>query len=454
MLSWPRSLALRAVAALLAVHVLTIVLGLGLGMLEGRKTPYAGADVALELAVKDLAFDGRQWIFPPDGDFATLAAKNPSLWLIGRDEHHLVVVGAPPPAARRLVGLAGVEPSPDGADDGFGALLSDAVIEREQIGGRAILLASGGVDPATITSKDILRTYALAPAVALCLGFGGLGLIAVFLAIPLLSRAVRPIAQAAASIHPDDLASRLDENRAPLELLPLARAFNGALDRLQAELRRRKRLISNVAHELRTPLAVLSLRADTLSGPAGEREALRAAVGRIARLVEQMLDLERLSLPAGPRTAIELTQLARAVISELAPMALSTGYDLALDAPAAPVTVLAERQALERALTNLVSNAILHGGGRGLISVRVGQAWLEVSDEGQGIPTSLEPRLFEAFARGSGDSEGSGLGLHLTREIMRALGGEVCWRREGSRTVFRLEFPATLTLSAQPPTTF
>lgn len=441
MLRWPRSLALRAVAALLAVHLITIVLALGLGVLSGRTTAYAGADVALELAVKALTFDGDRWTIRSKGAFAELAAKNPTLWLVGRDEHHLVVVGSPPPAARRLVGLEGPNAPWHPTGDGFGALLSDAVIEREQIDGRAILLAAGGVDPATITSRDILRTYSLAPALALSVSFGVLGAIAVFLAVPLLSRAIRPVVQAAGAIHPDDIARRLDEDRAPLELLPLARAFNGALDRLQVELGRRRRLISNVAHELRTPLAVLSLRVDTLSSPAAEREELRDAVGRVTRLVEQMLDLERLSLPTGPAVAIDLAELARGVITSLAPMAISAGYDLALETSPADVFVMGERQALQRAVTNLVSNAILHGGGRGLIGVTVGETWLEVADEGPGIAKTLEPRLFEAFARGGGGTEGSGLGLHLTREIMRCLGGEVSWRREAGKTIFRLQFP-------------
>ena len=118
-----------------------------------------------------------------------------------------------------------------------------------------------------------------------------------------------------------------------------------------------------MAHELRTPLAVLSLRVDTLAGPAEERDGLRTEVERVSRLVEQMLDLERLSLPGGPRVVIDLTALAQEAVSSLAPMAVNAGYDLSLDAPEAPVTVSGERQAVERAVTNLLRNAIVHGGG-------------------------------------------------------------------------------------------
>lgn len=442
MLKWPRSLALRAVAALLAVHFLTIVVGLGIGVVEGRTTRLGGADLAHEFAIDELSFAGDRWVLPADGAFASLAARNPSLWLIGGDGDRSVVVGSPPPAAWRLFGVAGADASVDTAGAGLGAVLPDAAIERRDIDDRSILLAVGGVDPGTITSMDVLRTFALAPAVAVFVGLGFLGALALLLAIPLLSRAIRPIVDEATSIHPDDVGRRLNENRAPLELVPLARAFNGALDRLEVELGRRKRLISNVAHELRTPLAVLSLRVDTFAGPAEAREGLRTEVDRVTRLVEQMLDLERLSLPTGPRVAIDLTELAQAVISSLAPMAVNAGYDLSLDAPQAPVIVSGERQAVERAVTNLVRNAIVHGGGVGLISLVVDDGYLEVADQGPGVPEALEPRLFDAFARGAGETGGSGLGLHLTREIMRGLGGEVDWRREASRTIFRLRFPA------------
>ncbi|HYE46511.1 MAG TPA: HAMP domain-containing sensor histidine kinase [Caulobacter sp.] len=443
MLRWPRSLALRAVAALLAVHFLTITLSLGLGVLEGRTTRPGGADVALELAVNELRLVGDRPSLPPDGAFASLAGRNPSLWLIVQGEDRSLVVGSPPPVALRLFGIAGAGAPGNTAGDGLGVLLSDAVVEQDDIAGHPVLVAAGGVDPDTITSMDVLQTFHLAPAIAVFGGLGLLGAIALLVAIPLLSRAIRPIVEEATSIHPQDVGRRLDEDRAPIELLPLARAFNGALDRLEVELGRRKRLISNVAHELRTPLAVLSLRVDTLVCPDHEREGLRTAVDRVTRLVEQMLDLERLSLPSGPRVAVNLTELTQEVISSLAPLAVDAGYDLSLEAPEAPVIVSGERQAVERAVTNLVRNAILHGGGRGVISVVLGEGWLEVADEGPGVPPDLEPRLFDAFARGPGEALGSGLGLHLTREIMRGLGGEVQWRRDASRTIFRLRFPTS-----------
>jgi signal transduction histidine kinase len=152
-----------------------------------------------------------------------------------------------------------------------------------------------------------------------------------------------------------------------------------------------------------------------------------------------MLDLERLSLPTRPRISLNLTELAQDAVSSLAPMAINAGYELALEAPPAPVIVSGDHDAVMQALTNLIGNAVQHGGGRGLISVILADGQVEVIDEGPGVPESLQQRLFEAFARG-GEAGGSGLGLHLTREVMRSLGGEIDWRREEGRTIFRLQF--------------
>lgn len=441
MLRWPRSLALRAVAALLAVHGVTIVILLGISVSEGRTTSLGGSSLALEFAREELTFDRGRWELPSGGAFRSLAARNPSLWLVGLDGDRLIVVGAPPPAARRLFGM----PADPGTDtsSGFGALLAEAAIERRSVDGRPILLAAGGVDPDTVSSGDVLRSFSPAPIAAAILGLGALGAIALLLAVPLLSQAIRPVVDEAASIQADDFGRRLDEGQAPPELLPLAQAFNGALERLEVELGRRRRLISNVAHELRTPLAVLLLRVDTLSSSPDEREGLRTAVLRVSRLAEQMLDLERLSFPTAPQVRVSLTDVAKEVVSSLAPMAIRAGYELALEAPQALAAVSGSREAVVRALTNLVGNAIQHGGGGGVISVVLRDFEIDVVDEGPGIPEPLHQRLFEAFARGSGDADGSGLGLHLTREIMRGMGGDIDWRRDGARTIFRLRFPGS-----------
>jgi signal transduction histidine kinase len=267
-----------------------------------------------------------------------------------------------------------------------------------------------------------------------------LGFLAMLIALPLFTRAIRPTTAEAHALRPLELDRRLSESRAPRELLPLVRAFNATLDRLASELRRRKRFITDVAHELRTPLAVVSLRVEAL-GEGTAKEDLRRGIGRLTQLVAQMLDLERLSLASGQRSTVDLVSVARDVLADLAPMAIKAGYEVSLDAPQTPVSVPADEHAIARAITNLVGNAIAHGGGSGQIRVAVGaEGSIEVSDDGPGVPQALLPHLFEPFSRGSQSVEGCGLGLHLTREIMRSHGGEACLLPTQRGATFRLSF--------------
>jgi signal transduction histidine kinase len=106
------------------------------------------------------------------------------------------------------------------------------------------------------------------------------------------------------------------------------------------------------------------------------------------------------------------------------------------------VLVTGDAQAISRALTNLLSNSILHGGGAGQIAVAVGkEGIIDVIDEGPGVVTEVQPRLFEPFSRGNPSVEGCGLGLHLTREIMRAHQGDVRLVATERGAMFRLIFP-------------
>jgi signal transduction histidine kinase len=265
-------------------------------------------------------------------------------------------------------------------------------------------------------------------------------LVAMLIALPILSRALRPLAAEAASIRPQEPARRLDVDKAPRELLPLVRGFNAALDRLAGELGRRKRFIADAAHELRTPLAVVALRVEALADEQAKQE-LRRGIERLVHIVAQMLDVERLSLSGRERSLLDLSALSRDVVADLAPTAIRAGYDLSLEAPDAPVLVTGDSHGISRALTNLVGNAVAHGGGAGQIRVVVAACrTIDVTDEGPGVPTALQPRLFEPFSRGSQNAEGCGLGLHLTREIMRAHGGEVSLAPGGPGATFRLSF--------------
>jgi signal transduction histidine kinase len=318
--------------------------------------------------------------------------------------------------------------------------LANGVVERRHMGKDAVVLAAGGVDPATLAGEDTPAVSWGGPVLLIFTLVAVVGFAAMMIALPILSRALRPLAAEATAILPQEPAGRLDERKAPRELLPLVRGFNGALDRLASELGRRKRFIADAAHELRTPLAVVALRVEALEDQRAKQE-LRRGLQRLTHIVTQMLDVERLSFSGRERSRLDLVAITRDVVADLAPTAIKSGYDLSLEALDGPVTVVGDAHAISRAITNLVGNAITHGGGAGSIRVIVSAGrTVDVIDEGPGVPEALKSRLFEPFARGSQNAEGCGLGLHITREIMHAHAGQVCLVPRQRGSTFRLSF--------------
>ena len=440
------SLALRAGLIFMSIYTVIFVAVLTVAALANSAdhdvNRHQGARVAISAAAGDLFEGDGGFEYPRDGDFAQLAERNPSLWLIGRSEDRSFSFGPVPPTATRLF-----EQHRDVINSARFKVphsnppLRVAEIQRFEGPDGALLLAAGGVDPTTLGPRDALRGFGPEGVLAVLAVIALLGFLAMLIALPLFSRAIRPITAEAAALSPHESDRRLDEGKAPRELLPLVRAFNATLDRLANELARRRRFITDAAHELRTPLAVVSLRVEALEEE-GAKQDLRRGVGRLTHLVAHMLDLERLSLSDRQQRAVDLVAAARDVLADLAPMAMKAGHEVSLDAPETPVSVMGDEHAIARAMTNLIGNSVAHGGGSGLIRVVVGaEGTVDVSDEGPGIPPSLLPHLFEPFSRANPSAEGCGLGLHLTREIMRAHGGDVRLIPSERGTTFRLEFP-------------
>jgi signal transduction histidine kinase len=402
---------------------------------------HSGPSVALSFAAADLERAGAAPAFRAGGRFARLAARNPSLWLLGEVRGRRFSFGPVPVEAERLFrSHAGVLDRGRFRVPGIASPLADAAVQQRDTAIGPALIAAGGVAPHTLSLADSFIFFvgeALLPILLL----GAIGVGATLVALPLLTRGLKRVAASAGAIGPNFPDRRLEERRVPREVLPLVRAFNAALDRLSDELGRRKRFIADVAHELRTPLAVASLQVDSL--PDDERkQALQRVLTRTSHLMAQMLDVERLSAAGVPQVEIDLTALARDVVADLAPMAMAAGHELSLDAPEAPVLVKGDPHSLGRAISNLIGNALAHGGGRGIVQVIVTSGrTLDVADEGPGVPTALRPALFEPFCREPKDRDGCGLGLHLTREIMRAHGGDACLVESAKGARFRLEFP-------------
>jgi signal transduction histidine kinase len=271
--------------------------------------------------------------------------------------------------------------------------------------------------------------------------FAGLILGAALLAIRrALDGALRPVVEMTAQAEDwgaHDLDRRFGLGPARDELTGLAATLDGLLGRIAASRRHEQRFASEVAHELRTPLAGLRGRAElalAARGPGvGEEreEALQAVVAgaeRLGGIIDSLLAVARRELdPASG--SVELTALAREV------------GDVKVSGPVPPVE--GEPEIIRRALAPLVENARRHARSRVWLelSARDGRVRLAVRDDGPGLDPELGERAFDPGVRGGPDGEGAGLGLPLARRLARSCGGDVT-ADTGPGGCFVLELPA------------
>ena len=218
-------------------------------------------------------------------------------------------------------------------------------------------------------------------------------------------------------------------------------------------------LVATVAHEFRTPLTSLHmaihLLAEEAAGPLSERQAdlTRAArqdCERLQAIVDDILDLSRIQagrieLHTKP---VDARWLAAQAAAGVEVSARTSDVALSVEAPEEPLPVLADPERVDVVLTNLLGNAIRHTPAGGRIAVRVKRAGaaarFEVADTGSGIPRAYHERIFERFFQVPGGKRGGvGLGLYISREIVRAHGGDMGLESaEGDGSVFWFTLPA------------
>ncbi|MEK7687810.1 MAG: HAMP domain-containing sensor histidine kinase, partial [Pseudomonadota bacterium] len=211
------------------------------------------------------------------------------------------------------------------------------------------------------------------------------------------------------------------------EIVPLVHAVNQALERLEAGYRAQRDFTADMAHELRTPLAIMRARVDALDpGPA--QEALRTDIVGMARTVGQVLDIAELeSFVVGSDAKADLHAVCSDAVAFMAPLAVGLSKTIALTGAEGPVWVRGHADALFRAVRNLVENAIRHTPAGGQIEVEVmADGTVHVLDDGPGVPEADHEQVFRRFwRRDRAQADSRGLGLAIVARVAEAHGGTV-----------------------------
>ena len=243
--------------------------------------------------------------------------------------------------------------------------------------------------------------------------------------IAIFRRALLPLLQAsemAKRISPSAMDVRLSPQDIPKEILPLVQAVNQALDRLEVGFRVQREFTADAAHELRTPLAILRSRVDTLADR-GVSKALHQDIERMTRIVGQLLDIAELeTYSIDPQETADLRAICAEVAEFAVPLALSQGKSIALSGTEASLPVNGNPEMLSRAIRNLVENAINYSPPGSTVEIVVEDSGMvRVLDEGPGIADDERELIFQRFWRRDRRRAGSaGLGLSIVQRIAEA----------------------------------
>jgi signal transduction histidine kinase len=438
----PRSLRARSIlAALLAIVVAIGIVGVGVDVLVGRHLHRS-----LDRSLRQRAVE-----------VAQLSATAPALITspgsldapVGGTQLLTQVLDRRGRIVARSLALGGrVLPVRAGAREVIGsgrARYLDAVLGTDRLRVYVAPLAfsggaaAGGAVVVAASTHDLRATLGSLHLFVLVAGLVAAAVAAIALAL-LMRTALAPLTRltgAAAEIErTGDARRRLPQPESGDEVGRLAATLNAMLAALENGRERERRFLADASHELRTPLTALAGNVAYLARHGATLELvaeLEHDTDRLTRLADDLLTLSREEVSTPPMELVRLDELARA--------RPAAGVVVGGEA----VSVRGDRDALERALANLVENARRHGRGRITVETRThdGLALLTVADEGPGLRSEEAALAFGRFWRGRAGGAGSGLGLAIVKATAERHGGRAY--ADGSR--FTIELPAVRDLS-------
>ncbi len=325
-------------------------------------------------------------------------------------------------------------PIPAGIGDGLHTLSWDGedyrvVIRSAKDGSRVVVAQEAGMRN-EIARSSALRTIApmllLAPLLVLVVAIMVRKLLA-----PLTQLSQEVNARSEQALHP------VEAERVPDELRPFLFAINGLLAKVKQSMDTQRRFLADAAHELRSPLAALSLQTERLAQAQMSAEAqgrlvtVREGIERGRHLLEQLLSLARAQAdsPAPLSTSVSVDRLTRKVIEDFICQAEAKAIDLGMT-DVDEVIVATDEMALMTIIKNLIDNAIRYSPSGSQVDVGVRRRGervdITVIDHGPGIALNERERVFDAFYRilGTGQT-GSGLGLCIVRELAARIGADI-----------------------------
>ena len=410
----------------LALAFITVALA-AVALLAGLTAAFAAADVSA------LASQQRSELANAIAFAAGAAWEGNHTWS-SADLSPVLDLGAKTGAAVQIRDQAGrvVDSSPAFATVNGPQSSPAIVVSGQRVGTAAVRFTGSGLSAA----DEVLKT-ALLRAIA---GAAGLAaLLALLTGLAVARRITRPVARLIAvtrAMAAGDHGARAGEIRAAGELRELAAAFDQMASALDRQEQIRRNLVADVAHELRTPIAILQAGHEALlDGVAeptpAELGSLRDEVLRLARMVGDLQTLAAADAAALnlARRRCDLADLAAAAADSLARRFEAAG--LTLDRHLSAIAVKADPHWLHQVITNLLTNALKFTPAGGRVTISTGpsgaEAVLQVTDTGTGIPADDLPRIFDRFWRGRQATQisGSGIGLAVAAELAQAHGGRL-----------------------------